>query len=134
MGEIVTAPTPPGSYPDPSGSPMALPPDDEVGRSVGAEFGGQSFKGISVPELRVGTKLEFAMVRATSTDKSFDVWFKAPTAKNGTLTVFDFEGSAIKRYKITAARPKTLQINSVVGNPPLVTETLVLTYEKCEGA
>ena len=64
--------------------------------------------------------------------KGFDVWFKAPTAKNGTVTVFDFEGSAVKRYKITAAKPKTLEMNSVVGNPPLVTETLVLTYEKCE--
>jgi hypothetical protein len=130
-GGIVTAPTPTDSYPDPSGSPTALP-DNGVGRSVGAEFGGQSFKGVRVPELKVGTKLEFAMVRGASTDKGFDVWFKAPTAKNGTVTVFDFEGSAVKRYKITAAKPKTLEMNSVVGNPPLVTETLVLTYEKCE--
>jgi len=134
MGEIMTAPTPRGSYPDdPSGSSKALPENDNsFGRSVGAEFGGVSFKGIRVPALKVGTKLEFAMVRATSTDKSFDVWFKAPTAKNGTVTVFDFEGRALKRYKITTAKPKTLEINTQVGDAPVVTETLVLTYEKCE--
>ena len=47
--------------------------------------------------------------------------------------MYDFEGNAIKRYKITNPWPKSLEVSSLkAGDTNVLTEKLVLTYEKCE--
>ena len=53
--------------------------------------------------------------------------------KNGAIIVFDFEGSAIKRYKMTNAWPKSLEIGTLkAGDTSVLTEKLVITYEQME--
>ena len=42
-------------------------------------------------------------------------------------------GKAVKRYKLTNAWPKSLEIGSLkAGDTSVLTEKLVVTYEKCE--
>ena len=73
-------------------------------------------------------------------DNSFDKWVKdsqlgkmKDVRKNGSIIVYDYEGKAVKRYKITNAWPKTLEMSSMkAGDTSVLTEKLVLTYEKCE--
>jgi phage tail-like protein len=53
--------------------------------------------------------------------------------KGGAIIVYDFEGSAIKRYKLTNAWPKSLEINTLkAGDTSVLTEKLVVTYESME--
>jgi T4-like virus tail tube protein gp19 len=43
------------------------------------------------------------------------------------------DGSAIKRYNLTNAWPKSLELTSMkAGDTSVLTEKLVLTFEKCE--
>jgi phage tail-like protein len=47
--------------------------------------------------------------------------------------VYDYEGTAVKRYKLTAAWPKSLEIGALkAGDTSVLTEKLVLTYERME--
>jgi phage tail-like protein len=83
---------------------------------------------------------ECTLTRALTDDSSFDKWVKdsqlgkmSDARKGGTIIVYDFEGNAIKRYKITNARPKSLELSSLkAGDTNVLIEKLVLTYEKCE--
>ena len=53
--------------------------------------------------------------------------------KGGAIIVFDYEGNAIKRYKLTNAWPKSLEIGSLkAGDTSVLTEKLVITYERLE--
>ena len=55
--------------------------------------------------------------------------------KGGAIIVYDYEGNAVKRYNLTAAWPKSLELSSMkAGDTSVMTEKLVLTYEKCEPA
>ena len=55
--------------------------------------------------------------------------------KGGAVIVYDYEGNAVKRYKLTAAWPKSLEIGSLkAGDTSVLTEKLVLTYERLEVA
>ena len=83
---------------------------------------------------------ECTLTRALTEDQSFDKWVKdsqlgkmGDCRKGGAITVYNFEGEAVKRYKITNAWPKSLEIGSMkAGDTSVLTEKLVLTYEKCE--
>ena len=53
--------------------------------------------------------------------------------KGGAIIVFDYEGTALKRYKLTNAWPKSLEIGSLkAGDTSVLTEKLVVTYERLE--
>ena len=53
--------------------------------------------------------------------------------KGGAIIVFDFEGNPIKRYVLTGAWAKSLEIGSLkAGDTSVLTEKLVITYEDLE--
>ena len=71
---------------------------------------------------------------------NFEKWMKesqfgkvTEARKGGAIIVFDYEGSAIKRYKLTNAWPKSLEIGSPKdGDTSVLTEKLTLTAERLE--
>lgn len=81
---------------------------------------------------------EITLTRGLTADTSFEKWIndsqfgKMPDArKGGAIVVYDFEGSEIKRYNLTNAWPKSLEIGSLkAGDTSVLTEKLVLTYER----
>jgi phage tail-like protein len=83
---------------------------------------------------------EITLTRGLTADQSFEKWIKDSqfgkmdnARKGGAIIVFDYEGSAIKRYKLTAAWPKSLEIGSLkAGDTSVLTEKLVLTAERLE--
>ena len=83
---------------------------------------------------------EVTLTRGLTGDQSFDKWVKdsqfgkMPDArKGGAIIVFDYEGNALKRYKLTNAWPKSLEIGSLkAGDTSVLTEKLVVTYERLE--
>lgn len=83
---------------------------------------------------------EVTLTRGLTADTSFEKWAKdahfgkmSTARKGGAIIVFDYEGSAIKRYKLTNAWPKSLEIGSLkAGDTSVLTEKLVLTYEMME--
>ena len=47
--------------------------------------------------------------------------------------MYDYEGNALKRYKLTNAWPKSLELGAMKsGDTNLLTEKLTLTYEALE--
>jgi phage tail-like protein len=80
---------------------------------------------------------EITLTRGLTGDQSFEKWVqdshfgKMPDArKGGAIIVFDYEGNALKRYKLTNAWPKSLEIGSLkAGDTSVLTEKLVVTYE-----
>jgi phage tail-like protein len=83
---------------------------------------------------------EVTLTRGLTADQSFEKWVKdsrfgkmGAARKGGAIIVYDFEGSAIKRYKLTNAWPKSLEINTLkAGDTSVLTEKLVVTYESME--
>src|SRR5215468_8035490 len=83
---------------------------------------------------------EVTLTRGLTGDNSFEKWVKdsqfgkmADVRKGGAIIVFDYEGKAVKRYNLTNAWPKSLEIGSLkAGDTSVLTEKLVLTYEKLE--
>jgi phage tail-like protein len=83
---------------------------------------------------------ECTLTRGLSEDNSFEKWIKdaqfgkmADVRKGGAVIVFDFEGKEMKRYNFTNAWPKSLEIGSLkAGDTSVLTEKLVLTYERLE--
>jgi phage tail-like protein len=83
---------------------------------------------------------ECTLTRPLTNDQSFEKWVKdsqlgkmTNARKGGAIIVYDYEGKAVKRYKITNAWPKSLELSSLkAGDTSVLTEKLVLTYEKCE--
>ena len=83
---------------------------------------------------------EVTLTRGLTGDNSFEKWVKdsqfgkmGDARKGGAVIVFDYEGNAIKRYKLTNAWPKSLEIGSLkAGDTSVLTEKLVLTHEGCE--
>ena len=54
-------------------------------------------------------------------------------ARAARSSCYDYEGNAIKRYKLTNAWPKSLEISSMkAGDTSVLTEKLVLTAERLE--
>jgi phage tail-like protein len=137
---------------------MALPDgDSSVGHSFGLEFDGITIKSITEisglkqengPDGKFQIKRlpgrpkapDITLTRGLTSDNSFETWVKdsrfgkmADVRKGGAIIVFDFEGTAVKRYKLTNAWPKSLEIGSLkAGDTSYLTEKLVLTCESIE--
>jgi phage tail-like protein len=141
---------------------MALPdPDTSVGHSFGLEVDGIVIKQIDevsglraqdVVELKQNTsdgkyltkKLpgrpkagEVTLTRGVTGGYDFANWLAATdfgsTPKRGVLVVYDHEGVPIKRYRLTAAWPKSLEPGSLkAGDTSALTEKLVVAYEAME--
>jgi phage tail-like protein len=83
---------------------------------------------------------DVTLVRGLSEDQSFEKWVKdsqfgkmADVRKGGAIIVYDYEGNPIKRYKLTNAWPKSLEIGSLkAGDTSYLQEKLVLTCEMIE--
>jgi phage tail-like protein len=83
---------------------------------------------------------EVTLTRGLTADQSFEQWIKDShlgkmdsARKGGAIIVFDFEGNAIKRYVLTGAWAKSLEIGSLkAGDTSVLTEKLVVTYEDLE--
>lgn len=83
---------------------------------------------------------EVTLTRGLTADNSFEKWVKdahfgkmSNARKGGAIIVFDYEGNPIKRYKLTNAWPKSLEIGSLkAGDTSVLTEKLVITYEQME--
>ena len=83
---------------------------------------------------------EVTFLRGLTGDQSFEKWVKdaqfgkmGAARKGGAVIVYDFEGTAIKRYKLTNAWPKSLEIGSLkAGDTSVLTEKLVVTYEQMD--
>jgi phage tail-like protein len=80
---------------------------------------------------------EVTLTRGLTEDTSFEKWIKdsrfgkmGDARKGGAIMVFDFEGNAIKRYKLENCWPKSLEIGTLkAGDTSVLTEKLVVTYE-----
>ena len=83
---------------------------------------------------------EVTLTRGLTDDKSFQDWVQksqfgkmGDARKGGAIMVFDFEGQAIKRYKLKNAWPKTLEVGSLkAGDTSVLTEKITITYEELE--
>ncbi len=83
---------------------------------------------------------EVTLTRGLTDDQSFEKWVKdsqfgkmSDSRKGGAIIVYDFEGNAMKRYTLTNAWPKSLEIGSLkAGDTSVLTEKLVVTYERLE--
>ncbi len=83
---------------------------------------------------------EVTLTRGLTDDQSFEKWVKdsqfgkmSDVRKGGAIIVFDYEGQAVKRYKLTNSWPKSLEIGSLkAGDTSVLTEKLVVTYERLE--
>jgi phage tail-like protein len=83
---------------------------------------------------------EVTLTRGLTEDTSFDKWVKdsqfgkmGDVRKGGAIIVFDYEGVAVKRYKLTNAWPKSVEVSSLkAGDTSVLTEKLVVTYERLE--
>jgi phage tail-like protein len=83
---------------------------------------------------------EMTLTRPLTDNNSFDEWIKNSqlgkmndVRKPGTLTIYDYEGNTLRRYKFENAWPKTLELGNLkAGDTTVLTEKLTLTYEKCE--
>ena len=122
---------------------MALPDvDSSVGYSFGLEFDGVVIREVTeVSGLKIDQdEGEVTLTRGLTQDSSFDDWIrdsrfgKIPDArKGGAIIVFDYEGAAIKRYKLINARLKTLGRGTrKAGDTNILTEKLILTHEGCQ--
>jgi phage tail-like protein len=83
---------------------------------------------------------EVTLTRGLTGDNSFEKWIKdsqfgkvSNARKGRAIIVFDFEGTAVKRYNLINARLKTLERGSFkAGDTSVLTEKLILTHEGCE--
>lgn len=82
---------------------------------------------------------ECTLTRPLTDDHGFDKWVKdsqqgkMQDAKlTASIMMFDYEGNEVKRYNLEGVLPKSLEIGSMkAGDTNVITEKLVLTYEKC---
>jgi phage tail-like protein len=83
---------------------------------------------------------DITLVRGLTSDTSFEKWVNdsrfgkmADVRKGGAIIVYDYENNAVKRYKLTNAWPKSLEIGALkAGDTSYLQEKLVLTCESIE--
>ena len=83
---------------------------------------------------------DITLTRGLTSDQSFEKWINdsrfgkmTDVRKGGSVIVFDFEGKEVKRYKLTNAWPKGLEIGALkAGDTSVLTEKLTITYETME--
>ncbi|HEU4422519.1 MAG TPA: phage tail protein [Pilimelia sp.] len=80
------------------------------------------------------------LVRGLTDDNSFEKWVKdahfgkmGDARKGGAIIVYDFEGNALKRYKMINMWPVSLEISALkAGDTSILTEKLVVTCEQMD--
>ncbi|GIG63911.1 phage tail protein [Phytomonospora endophytica] len=85
---------------------------------------------------------EVTLTRGLTGDNSFEKWIESAhfgkmsdARKGGAIIVYDYEGTAIKRYTLVNAWPKSLEIGALkAGDTSVLTEKLVITYEEMKPA
>lgn len=83
---------------------------------------------------------EVTLTRPLTDDASFDKWMKdsrlgkmAGVRKGATITIFDYEGQPVKKYNLTNAWPKSLELGTLkAGDTSVLTEKLSIVYETME--
>jgi phage tail-like protein len=83
---------------------------------------------------------EVTLVRGLTDDSSFDSWVKDSRfgqvdqiRKGGSIILYDLYGAEVKRYKLTNAWPKSIEVNALkAGDNSIVTEKLVVVFENME--
>ena len=83
---------------------------------------------------------EVTLSRGLTKDNSFEKWVASSrfgkmgdARKGGAVVVYDFEGLPIKRYKLTNAWPKGLEIGALkAGDTSVLTEKITITYEQID--
>jgi phage tail-like protein len=83
---------------------------------------------------------EVTLTRGLTSDVSFDAWIKDSRfgqvdqiRKGGSIIMYDLYGDEVKRYKLTNAWPKSIEINTLkAGDNSIVTEKLVVVFENME--
>ena len=78
------------------------------------------------------------MIVGLTGENSFDAWIKdarfgrmKDARKGAAIIVYDYEGNPIKRYKLTNAWPKALEIGTLEGRrSERADRRLVVTYEE----
>ena len=83
---------------------------------------------------------EVTLTRGLTGDNSFEKWHQnsqfgkmSDARKGGAIVVYDFEGNAIKRYKLKNAWSKSLEVGNLkAGDTSVLTEKLTLTHEGIE--
>ena len=83
---------------------------------------------------------DVTLTRGLTKDNSFERWISdsrfgkmTDVRKGGSIIVFDFEGAEVKRYKLTNAWPKSLEVGTLkAGDTSYLSEKLVLTCESID--
>jgi phage tail-like protein len=83
---------------------------------------------------------EVTVNRPLTEDSSFDKWIKdsrfgkmTQVRKGAAITVYDYEGAAVKKYNLTNAWPKSLEVSTLkAGDTSVLTEKLSIVYENME--
>jgi len=83
---------------------------------------------------------EITLSRGLTHDNSFEKWQQksefgkmGEARKHGAIIVYDFEGIAIKRYKLINAWSKSLEVSGMkAGDTSVLTEKITLTCERIE--
>jgi phage tail-like protein len=81
---------------------------------------------------------QVTLLRGLTGENSFDAWIKdarfgrmKDARKGAAIIVYDYEGNPLKRYVLTNAWPKSLEVGTLkAGDPSVLTERLVVTYEE----
>lgn len=85
---------------------------------------------------------QLSVSRALTADKSFETWINdsrfgkmGQVRKTGSVIVFDYEGSEVKRYNLVNAWPVSLEVNTMkAGATDVLTEKLTISFEELKGA
>jgi phage tail-like protein len=83
---------------------------------------------------------ELTLTRPLTEDNSFQTWIKdsqfgkmGDSRKGGAVIIYDYENNPLKRYNLTNAWPKSLELSSLkAGDTSVLTEKIVVTYERLE--
>jgi phage tail-like protein len=109
---------------------------DVIGLKQNSKDGKYAIK--KVPgSLNVG---EVTLTRGLTKDDSFETLMKdarlgemGEARKNGAIIVYGYEGTALKRYKLSNCWPKSLEIGTLkAGDTSVLTEKLTVTFESIE--
>jgi phage tail-like protein len=81
---------------------------------------------------------DITVTRGLTSDNSFEKWVEtchfgmmADARKGASIIIFDYEGTEVKRYNLTNAWPKSLEIGAMkAGDTSVLTEKLVISCEE----